>query len=353
MHRRITTVVPYAAPDYGMRLRIWSSLLSTVARPASEQPDGRLRMADDVDVASLAVKYELTGGFIKNAILTAVLCALSREREGGGYTGEDQSYYAHNRSLDDAVNLTIGAAKLEKAVTIGGHSAVDSAVLRQADLIAGCRLQMRGAMNISPFEDRLIPDRCGMSCLSLMGCGSCRILIRGLEELHLSPAVREAGKVVVRFEKARARVYGTWAGWAPNILGGSQLAGALSRQAAAQKCCLCAIAGPTGYGKRTFIRGVCYDLGRPLKMVHASSVLGGSTNGSMAEVGISPNVSENSVLLTSNVYNRFYMRSKSYYGMLVWLMLLLLWMDSSMCCWRRVLQAVGMEEDSMFCYLGC
>ena len=112
-------------------------------------------------------------------------------------------------------------------------------------------------------------------------------MLRGLDELHLSAAVREAGQVVVRFEKARARVYGTWAGWAADAPSGSQesvsLAGALSRQAAAQKCCLCAIAGPTGYGKRTFIRAVCYDLCRPMKTVHASSILG-SSGGSVSEV---------------------------------------------------------------------
>ena len=112
------------------------------------------------------------------------------------------------------------------------------------------------------------------------------ILSRGLDELHLSPGVREAGQVVVRFEKSRARVYGTWAGWAdvPSGSGSAgSLAGALSRQAAAQKCCLCAIAGPTGYGKRTFIRALCYDLGRPMKTVHASSVLG-AAGGSVSEV---------------------------------------------------------------------
>lgn len=102
--------------------------------------------------------------------------------------------------------------------------------------------------------------------------------------MHLSAAVKEAGQVIVRFEKSRARVYGTWAGWAESAPGTvSTLAGALSRQAVAQKCCLCAIAGPTGYGKRTFIRGVCYDLGRPLKMVHASNILGGA-GGSIGEV---------------------------------------------------------------------
>lgn len=84
MHRRITTVIPYAAPDYSMRLRIWTSLLSTVASSAVDMPmnvnvngghdrgqngvlkadaslDGRLQLANDVDIASLAVKYELTG----------------------------------------------------------------------------------------------------------------------------------------------------------------------------------------------------------------------------------------------------------------------------------------------------
>ncbi len=86
-------MIPFAPPDYSMRLRIWNSLLGAVGTSSHEISDkkdeqdgsivgrisqGKLPIDPDVDVSALAIKYELTGGFIKNAILTAILSALSR-----------------------------------------------------------------------------------------------------------------------------------------------------------------------------------------------------------------------------------------------------------------------------------
>jgi hypothetical protein len=94
--------------------------------------------------------------------------------------------------------------------------------------------------------------------------------------------------VIVRFEKARSRVYGSWAGRvAPQT---SVAASVPNRQAegdtrsaapgtllmptlSLQKCAICGVAGPTGSGKRTFVRSVAYDLGRPIKFVHMSNLL--------------------------------------------------------------------------------
>jgi hypothetical protein len=39
---------------------------------------GILQLASDVDVAAISCKYELSGGFIKNAVLSALLSAISR-----------------------------------------------------------------------------------------------------------------------------------------------------------------------------------------------------------------------------------------------------------------------------------
>ena len=103
---------------------------------------------------------------------------------------------------------------------------------------------------------------------------------RSLDELHLSPNVKEAGQMILRFEKSRSRVYGTWAGWALQR-DTPKKEQTIPHAVPSQQCCLCAIAGPTGHGKRTFVRSVCYDLGRPLKMVHASSALSGGNTGSM------------------------------------------------------------------------
>lgn len=40
-----------------------------------------LQLSSDVDIAALASKYELTGGFIKNAVLSALLSAISRSTD--------------------------------------------------------------------------------------------------------------------------------------------------------------------------------------------------------------------------------------------------------------------------------
>lgn len=54
------------------------SVSATVS--ASESVSG-LQLSSDVDIAALASKYELTGGFIKNAVLSALLSAISRSTD--------------------------------------------------------------------------------------------------------------------------------------------------------------------------------------------------------------------------------------------------------------------------------
>ena len=95
MHRRITMVLEYKEPNYAMRKQIWDNFLQghTDQSPAknngknhnSEKESallgGKLQLSSDVDTSILAIKYELTGGFIKNAVLSALLSALSRDRK--------------------------------------------------------------------------------------------------------------------------------------------------------------------------------------------------------------------------------------------------------------------------------
>ena len=95
MHRRITMVLEYKEPNYAMRKQIWDNFLQghMDQSPAknngknhnSEKESallgGKLQLSSDVDTSILAIKYELTGGFIKNAVLSALLSALSRDRK--------------------------------------------------------------------------------------------------------------------------------------------------------------------------------------------------------------------------------------------------------------------------------
>eukprot|EP01061_Rhynchopus_euleeides_P035907 TRINITY_DN6050_c0_g1_i1.p1 TRINITY_DN6050_c0_g1~~TRINITY_DN6050_c0_g1_i1.p1 ORF type:complete len:786 (+),score=359.07 TRINITY_DN6050_c0_g1_i1:263-2359(+) len=68
MNRRVTLAIEFANPDHHMRCEIWRKHI-----PSS------LRVSDNVDFAALATDYELSGGLIKNALLTALSHAVARE----------------------------------------------------------------------------------------------------------------------------------------------------------------------------------------------------------------------------------------------------------------------------------
>ena len=68
MHRRITLAIEFTKPDLLLRERIWRQM----APP-------KLELAKDVDFMALARKYELPGGFIKNAWLSALSIAVARD----------------------------------------------------------------------------------------------------------------------------------------------------------------------------------------------------------------------------------------------------------------------------------
>jgi len=69
--RRVTLKVPFEVPDASLRRRIWEQLLP-----------GTVPLSDDVDLDYLARAFALAGGYIKNAVLTAVGLALGRAADG-------------------------------------------------------------------------------------------------------------------------------------------------------------------------------------------------------------------------------------------------------------------------------
>lgn len=74
MHRRITLAIEFKNPDPFLRAAIWKAHIpSTVS------------LGPEVDFEELAVKYELTGGLIKNAILYALSEAVNRDAEKPGW----------------------------------------------------------------------------------------------------------------------------------------------------------------------------------------------------------------------------------------------------------------------------
>jgi len=136
MHRRITLAIEFTKPDLLLRERIWRSM----APP-------KLPLGDDVDFMLLARKYELQGGFIKNAWLSALSIAVSRDG-------------------------------LSPTVTM-------------ADLHAGASHQLRGRLAMSNFDRGIVPQH-------------------GLEEVVLPEGIKEKLRHMVNYSKAQAVLFGQW-----------------------------------------------------------------------------------------------------------------------------------------------
>lgn len=185
MHRRITMVIEYREPDPHMRKQIWDNLLkglvSSIPTQASSQmkqsngtgydsateEDGKddtlsatpsneevkskyslkkLTLADNVETSMLASKYRLTGGFIKNAVLSSILIALARDKV--------------------------------------------SPEIRQEDLIEGCKMQMRGNLTHA-FNEKFSSNR-------------------RLDDLYLPDTDKSTLRRIIGYEKSREKIYGTW-----------------------------------------------------------------------------------------------------------------------------------------------
>lgn len=136
MHRRITAVFEFKAPDHIQRKKIWKVLINNA-----------LKTSDDIDWDAISLKYELSGGFIKNAILSALLKAISRNAE--------------------------------------------DPVINHDDIVTGCALQMRGSLHMKTFDHRVVPTS-------------------GLDTLIVEENVKEKLLKIVQFEKARSVIYGQW-----------------------------------------------------------------------------------------------------------------------------------------------
>ncbi|KAJ1455377.1 P-loop containing nucleoside triphosphate hydrolase protein [Pelagophyceae sp. CCMP2097] len=203
MHRRISTVIEYAPPTAQQRKTIWATLVRR----------GKLACADDVDWDAIGVKYELSGGFIKNALLSALLFALHRD-----------------------------AAK---------------PIVRDADIRAGCALQQRGAMHkhhsslgaresVDNFDDDESDDE---SDSKRVKAGD------RLAKLAVTDDVRDKLLRLASFERQRGVVFGTWG----------------FGEAASASVVL--FYGPRGAGKRTLADAVAHRQASSLYKVNARDVL--------------------------------------------------------------------------------
>eukprot|EP01059_Diplonema_ambulator_P006885 TRINITY_DN1645_c0_g1_i1.p1 TRINITY_DN1645_c0_g1~~TRINITY_DN1645_c0_g1_i1.p1 ORF type:complete len:923 (+),score=219.21 TRINITY_DN1645_c0_g1_i1:41-2809(+) len=77
LSRRITLSVEFPHPDVTLRERIWKKHIPEKLH------------TKDVNWTDLAVNYELSGGFIKNAVVNAITAAVTRDAENPIVTGKD------------------------------------------------------------------------------------------------------------------------------------------------------------------------------------------------------------------------------------------------------------------------
>eukprot|EP00736_Rhodelphis_marinus_P011452 Rmarinus@m.20401 len=136
MHRRVTLAIEFSKPDHLLREKIWKALLPP-----------KLKLDDDVDFAELALKFELTGGFIKNAMLTAISSAVAR----------------------------------------GGKDPV----VCMEDLRKGASHQLRGRLSSVDFDRRIVPTR-------------------GLDDVIVEDSNKKHLQEIVNYSKATSILFGQW-----------------------------------------------------------------------------------------------------------------------------------------------
>jgi len=179
MYRRISNVFEFKAPSHIERMKIWKILTQHDSIPCEET----------IDWEFIALQYELTGGFIKNAVIAALLSAVGR-------------------------NST-------------------APMITEDDIINGCKKQMRGALHMSDFEQRVVPKI-------------------GLEGMIVTAAVKQQLQEMINIENARGILFGKW-GFDDDMR---------KRQGTTAL-----FWGPNGSGKNKAAEAVAFELGKSVKVV--------------------------------------------------------------------------------------
>lgn len=204
MHRRIALSLMFEAPDARHRLQIWQKHIPK-----------NLGLDADVDLKALAIEFELTGGFIKNAVFQALAQAV-------------------NRAQRDRRDQCVNGGDVKKPPQL---KAAD-VVVTMKELRQACRLQARGDLKRMKLERRVIP-----TC--------------GLEKLVASEEASKTCREIVDVEKVRAVMATRW--------------GFKDRQARSN-CVV--IFGPSGCGKSFAASCLGFETGRPLQRLAASELHG-------------------------------------------------------------------------------
>ena len=184
-YRRISEVFEFKAPNYLERLEIWKLVTSHEAVPCDPT----------IDWEAIALQYELTGGFIKNAVISALLDAVGRNPK--------------------------------------------SPLVTQSDIVNGCKKQVRGALQMVEFNERVVPQA-------------------GLNELVVGENVLEQLREMVSLEKARGILFGSWG---------------FDNDMRARQGTTALFWGPSGTGRSRSAEAIGFELGKPLKVVDLPRLL--------------------------------------------------------------------------------
>ena len=176
LHRRITLSLELPLPDASLREKIWLSHI-----PSSEN----IILDDDVDFRRLATDFELTGGFIKNAILLALLNCRQREQsreDGLNDNGNDDN---KNKNITYIVSQKI----LEEAclIQIRGQFELDTEYQCMLPHDLEERIDTLPCLKVNPqviqilhravaeFKfNHIINQHDNKSCVSILVLGSCQ-----------------------------------------------------------------------------------------------------------------------------------------------------------------------------------
>jgi SpoVK/Ycf46/Vps4 family AAA+-type ATPase len=143
MNRRISMMVEFTLPDHEMRERIWRAHVPT-----------QLKIADDVNIETVALDYELSGGLIKNAMLAALSSAVAREN-------------------------------------------TDVPTLTMQDLVSGAKTQMRGLFQAA--DSAAVKNHTAYVTPR-----------RRLEDMVLGEDIRKQLEQIVKLTKSRHTLYAQW-----------------------------------------------------------------------------------------------------------------------------------------------
>ena len=198
MYRRIQLAVEFPAPDVHLREEIWRQHIPK-----------QVKLDNDVNLYLLSTEYELTGGFIRNAVLTALKTALLRRKK-------EQNKDDDNKTSSES------------------DSDINKLILNQDDLRLACRQQILGQLQLTGFNRRVIPNK-------------------RLKDLELNSKESKIVENIISKHKSSKVLTGQW---------GFESEG---------QCIL--ITGESGVGKSTLAECIAFECGKPMKVLTCSEML--------------------------------------------------------------------------------